>query len=148
MKTTPAFGFLRTSPLAFAALALLAMAPLPASAEDTDAEMGPQAFTVSVPEGKLSLKQIHDAVIRTAIGREWNVKEDGETKVVIYLLHRKNEATVTFLITEKAVEAYCVGYVVDKAGNRKKPEQPSGWLSNLKKDLTKLINEAVLTSPR
>jgi len=120
----------------------MAFAPLVAAADDTSSDMGPLAFTISVPEGKLSLKQIHDAVIRAAIGREWTVKEDNETKVIVYLLHRKNEATVTFLITEKSVEAYCAGYEVDKSGNRKKPEQPTGWLNYLKKDITKAITEA------
>lgn len=104
--------------------------------------MGPLAFTIPVPEGRVSLKQVHAAVLQGAIGREWSVKQDTETKVIIYLLHRKSEATVTFLISEKSVEAYCVGYAVDRSGNRVKPEQPEGWLENLRQDITKGINEA------
>lgn len=103
--------------------------------------MGPLAFTIPIPEGRVSLKQVHAAVLQGAIGREWGVKQDTETRVIIYLLHRKNEATVTFLISEKSVEADCVGYAVDKSGNRKNPEQPEGWLRNLRQDITKGINE-------
>ncbi len=131
-----------------AILAAMAFAPISSAADETASDMGPLAFTITVPEGKLSLKQVHDAVIKAALAREWSVKEDNETKVVIYLLHRKNEATVTFLITEKSVEAYCVGYVVDKNGNRKKPEQPTGWLGYLKKDINKAITEAGYGSAR
>ena len=126
--------------LTIAAVAVAALVPEPAP--DSTAEMGPLAFTIPVPEGKISLKQVHAAVLQGAIAREWSVKEDTETKVVIYLLHRKNEATVTFLISEKSVEAYCVGYAVDKSGNRKKPEQPEGWLNYLRREITKRINEA------
>ncbi len=143
--TAPAFclpRILRTLLPVLAIFAAVAVAPILRAADDASSEMGPLAFTISVPEGKLSLKQIHDAVVRASIAREWSVKEDNETKVIVYLLHRKNEATVTFQITEKSVEAYCVGYEVDKSGNRKKPEQPTGWLNYLKKDITKAITEA------
>ncbi len=143
--TAPAFclsRLLRTPLPILAILGAVAFAPVLAAADDASTDMGPLAFTISVPEGKLTLKQIHDAVIRAAIGREWSVKEDNDTKVVVYLLHRKNEATVTFQITEKSVEAYCAGYAVDKNGQRKKPEQPAGWLNYLKKDITKAITEA------
>ncbi len=104
--------------------------------------MGPLAFTIPVPEGRVSLKQVHAAVLQGALGRQWGVKQDTEAKVIIYLLHRKNEATVTFLISEKSVEAYCVGYAVDESGNREKPQQPERWLKNLRQDITKRINEA------
>lgn len=126
--------------LAIAAVAFAALVPMPAP--NRTAEMGPLAFTIPVPEGKVSLKQVHPAVLQGAIGREWGVKQDTETKVIVYLLHRKNEATVTFLISEKSVEPYCVGYAVDKSGNRTKSEQPEGWLKNLRQDITKRINEA------
>jgi hypothetical protein len=126
--------------LTIAAVTFAGLLPVPAP--NSTADMGPLAFTIPVPEGKVSLKQVHAAVLQGALGREWNVKQDTETKVIIYLLHRRNEATVTFLISAASVEAYCVGYVVDKSGNRVKPEQPEGWLKNLRQDIAKGINEA------
>ena len=131
-----------------AVFAVMAFTAVNAPADDAATEMGPQAFTISVPEGKLSLKQIHDAALRAALSRGWSVKEDNETKAVVYLLHRGTEATVTLLITEKSVEAYCAGYEVDKAGNRKKPEQPTRWLSYLKRDINKAITESTFTPTR
>jgi hypothetical protein len=142
-----ALRIFRSPLLALAVLVWMAMGPCAAAADDTaNADIGLLAFTIPVPEGKLTLKQIHDAVLRGVLNREWTVKEDNETKLVAYLLHRKNEATVTFQLTEKSVEAYCLGFEVDKNGTRKKPEQPTGWLKFLKKDITKAITEAALSS--
>ena len=66
--------------------------------------------------------------------------------MVIYLNNHGHEATVTYLITDKSVQAYCEGYKVDGNGNRKGTEQPSSWLKNLKNDITKLLNQAALAS--
>ena len=124
------------------ALVACAVFPVNAAVAADEPDIGPVVFTVAVPHDKVSLKQAHDAVVRAALGREWTVKDDHEKKVVIHLLHRKNEATVTFLITDESIEAHCVGYAVDKAGNREKPEQPTGWLKYLERDITKAINQA------
>jgi hypothetical protein len=138
----------RPALLTLFALVSTVLLPVTAVAEEATSEMGPLAFTVNVPEGKVSLKEVHTAVVTAAMGRKWTIKEDNDTKVVIYLLHRGRDATVTFLISEKSIEAYCVGYVVDKTGNRKKPDKPDGWLNNLKQDITKLINAAALAGSR
>jgi hypothetical protein len=103
---------------------------------------GQLAYTIPVPTGKLSLKQVHDVVLAAAVGRAWGVKEDTNDKIVIYLNHRKNEATVTFLITDKDITAYCEGYATDGKGHRKGPEQPKGWLKYLQEDITKGLNKA------
>ncbi len=131
------FGFL------LAALVLI-LAPSLVHADETPT--GVLAFTVTVPEGKLSTKEVHDVVISASIAREWSVKEDGTERVVIYINHRKNEATVTYLISDKSVQAYCEGYATDGKGTRKGPEQPSGWLSNLKKDITAGLNKAAFVN--
>lgn len=108
-----------------------------------DAPAGVMAFTIEVPGDKLSLKEVHDIVMRASIGRTWGVKEDSDNRIVIYLNHRKNEATVTYLLTEKLVRAYCEGYATNGKGARKGPEQPTSWLNYLKKDINKGLNEAV-----
>lgn len=107
-------------------------------ADETPA--GALAFTLDVPAGKLSTKEVHDVVVSASIAREWTVKEDGTERVVIYLNHRKNEATVTYLISDKQVQAYCEGYATNGKGTRKGAEQPTGWLNNLKKDISKGLN--------
>ena len=114
-----------------------------ARAEDATTDMGPKAFSISVPAGKLTLQDLHSAVTKAPLARGWTVKEDSDAKVVLYLLHHGVEATVTFLISEEEIEAYCVAFAVDKEGNHKKPEQPTNWLGNLKKDITKSLTVAM-----
>lgn len=121
------------------AVVALALAPTVARA---DKPAGALAFTVTVPAGKLSVQEVHDAVLAASINRQWEVKEDSTERIVIYLNHRKNEATVTYLVSDKSVEAYCEGYATNGKGVRKKPEQPSGWLKNLKEDIGKQLNLA------
>ena len=74
--------------------------------------------------------------------REWQVQSASDDKVVGYLKHRTNEATVTFILGEGKIDLYCVGWSVDKTtGVRKKPEQPKTWLNNLRSDITKGFNK-------
>jgi hypothetical protein len=106
--------------------------------------VGQLAYTIQVPTGTLTLQQVHDIVRAAAVGRGWGVKEDATDKIVVYLNHRKNEATVTFLVTEKDITAYCEGYATDGKGVRKGPEQPKSWLKYLNEDITKGLNKAAL----
>lgn len=103
---------------------------------------GPLAFRVDVPGERLTAADIRDIILRASIGRAWEVKEDAENRIVIYLSHRKNEATVTYEFDAKQISAYCEGYATNGKGVRKGPEQPTGWLKFLKKDITKGLNEA------
>ncbi len=106
---------------------------------------GISVFFVDVPSDKLSVKDVHDVVVAASIGRGWTIKSDDTAKVIIYLNHRKHEATVTYLISEKQVNTFSDGYALDGKGNRKKPEQPEGWLQYLKEDITRgLQNKAAL----
>jgi len=118
----------------------LFLAPGLSRADETPA--GALAFSLDVPAGKLSTKEVHDVVVAASVARQWSVKEDGAERIVIYLNHRKNEATVTYLISDKLIQAYCEGYATDGKGTRKGPEQPTGWLNNLKKDISKGLNTA------
>jgi hypothetical protein len=124
---------------------LMAFALAVSSVRADETPAGVMAFTVDVPAGKLSTKDVHDVVMAASIARGWGLKEDATEKVVIYLNHRKNEATVTYLISDKQVQAYCDGYATDGKGNRTGPKQPSGWLKYLREDITKnLTTKAVL----
>lgn len=108
----------------------------PASAAD---DYGTLVATIPAPDG-VSAGGIKNAIVSTLAGRLWTVTEKSEEKVVGYLKHRSNEATVTFLVKGDSIELYCAGYEINKnTGERKRPEQPTGWLNNLRKDLAKQL---------
>jgi hypothetical protein len=129
------------------AAALFCFAAAPVRGADQQVA-GQLAYTIAVPAGKLTVQQVHDIVMAAAVGRAWGVKEDAKDRIVIYLNHRKNEATVTFLITENDISAYCEGYATDGKGNRKGPEQPKGWLKYLHEDITKGLNKAAFVEKK
>jgi hypothetical protein len=126
--------------LALAALVTI-LAVNPARAESSPS--GVLAFSIAVPAGKLTAKEVHDIVLKVAIGRGWGVKEDAETKTITYLNHRKYEATVTYLVSDTKIDAFCEGYATDGKGMRKGPKQPEAWLKNLQLDINKGLNAAV-----
>ena len=103
---------------------------------------GVLAFTIEVPAGKLSTKEVHDVVVTVSTDRGWDLKQDTSEKVLVYINKRKHEATVTYLISDKQVQAFCEGYATDGNGTRKGPEQPTGWLKNLNGDITKGLGKA------
>jgi len=125
--------------LAFFTTALFAG---PAAADSTPGEF---IWSVSVPDG-FTREEVKDLIIMTVAGRSWGLREKTDEKIVAHLKHRSNEATVTLLYNEKKVDLYSVGYEINKrTGERKKPEQPTGWLNNLQSDLNKKINQATAT---
>lgn len=131
---------------AFAA-AILCLLPSLAVASSTPLgdELGELFGTVEVPSG-LSAAAVQKAIVASLAGREWGIKDRTDTQVVGYLKHRSNEAKVTLVYSTEKVDIYCVGYAINKnTGERKKPEQPTGWLKYLKSDLTKQINGAITT---
>jgi len=124
---------------------LLALASFALAATLSRADTAPTgafAFSVDVPAGKLSAEELRAVVLKATINRGWTVKEDSTEKVVVYLNHRKNEATVTFVLSDKAIQAYCEGYATNGSGVRKGPEQPTRWLNYLKEDLIKDVGTA------
>ena len=103
-------------------------------------DMGQSAGSVPVPAG-LSQTEVQDAIVMVLSARQWGVKEKTTERVVGYLKHRSNEATVTLIYDTSKIDIYCVGWKIDKkTGNREKPEQPAGWLKNIKGDLVKTFN--------
>jgi hypothetical protein len=107
-------------------------------------ERGQFFATVEVPSG-LGANVVKDAIIAALAGREWGVKERTDSHVVGYLKHRSNEAKVTLVYTTEKVDIYCVGWAINKkTGERKEPEQPTGWLKRLQGDLTKNLNSALI----
>lgn len=122
--------------LGLIAVALFCIAPSSALAGENPA--GQHAFTITPPTGNFTLEDLNTVVKNAAMKHGWEVKEDTPDRVVIYLNQRRNEATVTFLLTTDRIEAYCEGYE-SRNGVRGKPEQPRGWLRRLHSDIAQLL---------
>jgi hypothetical protein len=103
-------------------------------------EVGEAAGSVPVPAG-ISHATVQDAIVKALLGRQWEVQSKGDDRVVGYLKHRSNEATLTFICSETKVDLFCVGWQINKkTGAREKPEQPKGWLNYIRTDLSKILN--------
>jgi hypothetical protein len=110
----------------------------------TDDSLGTLFATVSVPPN-VSAAAVQEAIITTLSGRKWGVRSKTDDRVVGYLKHRSNEAKVTLVYSPAQVEIHCVGWKINKkTGERKKPEQPKGWLENIQSDLVVNLNHALL----
>lgn len=128
---------------AVAAVALSLGAASPAVAAEGE-DFGIPAGSVVVPDGLLP-NEVQDAIVMTLARRHWIIKEKGDNRVVGYLRVRSTEATVTLIYRASKVELYCVGWDIDKkTGERKRPDQPTGWLSNIKTDLTKSLSRVTV----
>lgn len=124
-----------------AALALFA--PVLGTAATT--ELGEAAGSLPVPAG-ISRATVQDAIVRALLGRQWEVQSKSDERVVGYLKHRSNEATLTFIYSEAKVDLFCVGYQINKkTGVREKPEQPKGWLNFIRTDLGKILGRSAAT---
>jgi hypothetical protein len=109
-----------------------------------EADLGQPAGSVAVPEG-LSAQQVQNAIIASLAGRQWTIQSKTDERVVGYLKHRSNEATLTMVYDTTKIELYCVGWAINKkTGERKKPEQPEGWLKFIRGDLAKNLGRALV----
>ena len=132
--------FLRSAWLALlgALLAIHASAAAPAAVE--------LAFTIDLPPNGAPLAEIGRTLVAVSSARTWTVKEKSDGKIVVQLIHRKIDATVTYVFTEQKIQAYCESYQVDSSGKRGKPEQPTRWLKYLQDDLRRLLGSAINSS--
>src|SRR5262245_30505970 len=102
-----------TSPLrrAFAVATFILSVLIVSAAQPS--ELGEPAGSVEVPAG-FSKADVRDTIVAVLVGREWGVKDKTDDRVVGYLKHRSNEATVTLIFTETKVDLFCVGWEIDK----------------------------------
>jgi len=126
--------------LAVFALGLAALIGLPsASAADNPGQL----YATVVTQPGLTASQVKDVVVRSLVARRWSVQSQADDKVVGYLKHRSNEATLTLVYDAQKVEIYCSGWKIDKStGTRISPELPERWLKNMRNDLTRRLNPA------
>lgn len=123
---------------AMAAL-LLSLSFVPATSAADD--VGQLFTTIPVPTG-VQEEAVKEVLIRALAGRQWTLQSKEGDRVVGYLKHRRNEAQVTFIYTASQIQVFCKGWQIDKrTGAREKPEQPTGWLKFLQKDITRMLTE-------
>ena len=109
---------------------------IPAAVAAVD-DLGQQAGTVNVPAG-VTLSEVQNTIVMVLSAREWGIKEKSDGRVVAYLKHRSNEATVTLTYDTTKIDLHCVGWQINKkTGVHEKPEQPTGWMNHIKSDLAK-----------
>lgn len=143
------FAYVMSSSVAFILRlgALAAFWFLPAGVQAAAAgELGEAAGSISVP-GTRSEAEIQDLIVRALVGRQWEVVSKGPDRVVGYLKHRGNEATLTLVYSSAKIDLFCVGWKIDKAGVRQKPEQPKGWLNYIKADISKTLSRTGAAAP-
>jgi hypothetical protein len=142
-----AYGMIPSVPALRLFGALVALWVLPAGLHAAAAtELGEAAGSISVP-GTRSEAEIQDVVVRALVGRQWEVVSKGPDRVVGYLKHRGNEATLTIVYSTAKIDLFCVGWKIDKAGVRQKPEQPKGWLNYIKADISKILSRTGAAAP-
>lgn len=109
-------------------------------AADTD-DKGTHYSTVPVPAG-YTKADVRDIAVATLIGREWTIQSKADDSVVGHIQHRGQEAIVTLLFDDKAVQIYCQGWKIDKTTlAREKPELPTRWLRYIEADLIKSLGK-------
>lgn len=108
-------------------------------------EVSQQIGTIPFPSEKITNEDAQKAIIRALEGRKWTIKEDAPGRVVAYLRRHSNEAQLTLVINERAIEISCWGYDINRnTGERKKPELPASWIKYIKTDISKFMNELAM----
>lgn len=120
----------------FSALVILAGAHLAQAANEPTNLVA----TVDVPEG-LSLEDISEVIVKKAIARQWLIKDKSDDTVIINLVHRGWDSTLTLVYDQKQVKIYSDSWVLDKKGNKKKRKEPAGWIKNIKNDVAVGLSE-------
>ncbi len=112
------------------AISQVAAASTPAVAPDAP---------IAVPSGykKADVQQV---ILDALMKRQWVIKDKSDGKVVGYLNHRSQEATITLTYDEKEIQISCEGYEIDKStGAHKQAIRPDRWLKYLRIDINKLM---------
>jgi len=91
-------------------------------------------LTVSIPSN-LSSEQVKAAMVRTLIGREWQVEQQSSQEVVGTLSHRSYQAKAILKVDNGVIK------ILSESQHNSKPAVPEAWLENLQKDLQKHLSQ-------
>ena len=122
----------RTAKLILASLFLFVGGLASLSAEDVKGDL---VATMPVPEG-LSAKSRLTSITSAAAARGWTVLKANEEKVIINLIHRGWDSTLTIEHNDTQFLIYSDSWTTDKAGEKKKRKEPTGWINNIKRDIS------------
>jgi len=126
--------------LLFAASALACRA----APNDADAAAyGVHKTTIPI-EVELEPKDVRATLLRAATARRWTIVERQDGRIVINLAHRGYDATLTLVYDDDSIDIYSDSWRVNKKGERKKREDPEGWIINLAKDIPIYLQRAAL----
>jgi len=89
-------------------------------------------LTVSIPSN-LSPEQVQAAMVRTLVGREWQVEQQSTQEVVGTLNHRSYQAKAILKVDNGVIK------ILSESSYNSKPVVPEAWLENLQKDLSKYL---------
>lgn len=96
--------------------------------------------TIAVPEG-LFIEGAQRAVIKAAIGRHWKIVLKKDDQVILNLVHRGYDSTLTFNLEKKQIKLFSDSWTTNKKGEKKKKKDPKGWIENLRKDILVFMNQ-------
>lgn len=132
-------SFLRATVLA---VSLLGVSTIPAFAQDQFApegeNLGASVGAIPVPAG-LSKDDVRNAVAAAFVARGWTVQGQTDQSVVGHIKRHRYEAILTVVISPQQLDLFCLGYIVNRAGERIRPEVPIRWVNNIKQDFTKTL---------
>jgi hypothetical protein len=88
--------------------------------------------TIAVPDGQPDAA-VREAIVKTAMRRQWIVMSQKEGEVVLKLIHRGCEANLTFRIEGSEIRVFSDCYALNKRGERVASMKVNdGWLKNLR----------------
>jgi hypothetical protein len=84
--------------------------------------------------------QVQDLITAVLLAREWEVREKANGHVVGHIKRRSSEAVLTLVYDAELIQMYCEGWKIDKqSGAHLRPELPTGWIENIRNDLTERL---------
>jgi len=112
--------------------------PAPARVK-AEAPAGVRVETIAVPNGQPDAA-VREAIVKTAMRRQWIVMSQKPGEVVLKLIHRGCEANLTFRIEGSEIQLFSDSYALNKRGERVSSMKVNdGWIKNLRKGIVELL---------
>lgn len=108
---------------------------VPTTRQDVVADYNTNPLTVSLPS-KISAQETEEAMVRTFIGRNWQIQQRSPRQVVGTLNHRDCEGKAILKVEGDVIK------ILNETTCDSKPAVRVNWLENLQKDLTKHLSQA------
>lgn len=117
------------------------------AAADTEGE---PVITLAAPPG-LTASDVSTAIRSAATRLKWSVMEGDVDSVHIQLIHRGREANLHFTIAESGgsieIQAISDSWTIRRNGQRKKRDEPEGWIANIRRRLIYNMDRVASSKP-